>query len=173
MSEFVIKSPPMTSAIGEASTKKYKKIIGKNGKIYLVALQENSADNIYVEGGPNSDGFGGRTLTFTLEDGSTLSLKGPWRTNSHDVFAQTGVDIRDKHYTFGVIAKSHENCSKSWMGKLVDIVYEDDGWTLGPFDRIEQFAQKMANEQNCRFYFYSESMSGSHTSHVDPISTIS
>jgi len=106
----------MQSGRYEAEIRKYKKLIGKSGRIWLVAIQDNPADNIYVSAASAENqpgykgfrGFAGRTLTFELEDGDILELQGPWATNSDALFKDTGYDIRDKYLTFGVIGLSRK-----------------------------------------------------------------
>jgi len=106
--DYIIEGQPMRCSSYEAEQRRYKKIIGKDGHIYLYAIQDNPADNIYVSGGKNSDGFGGRTLSFTLEDGTVEELRGPWHTNSDDLFVHTGIDLRAKYLTFVVIGKGRK-----------------------------------------------------------------
>ena len=70
--DYIIEGQPMSCSSYEAEKRRYKKVIGKSGRVWLYAIQDNPADNIYVSGGENSDGFGGRTLSFTLEDGTNV-----------------------------------------------------------------------------------------------------
>ena len=107
--DFVVGRQPIICGSAEAESRKYYKYVGKSGKIWLVADQEDAAANIYAEGGPNSDGFGGRTLTFQLVNGSEIKLKGPWHTNAQALFEETGIDVRDRHYTFVVISRRRES----------------------------------------------------------------
>jgi len=58
----------VVSASAEAESKRYKMLRDTQGRIWLVAEQGNPADNIYVSGGENSQGFGGRLITFQLND---------------------------------------------------------------------------------------------------------
>jgi len=45
----------MICASADAEDRRYHKHVGKSGKIWLVADQEDCAGNVYVEGGPNSE----------------------------------------------------------------------------------------------------------------------
>ena len=49
----------MTCGSEEAEKRCYKLLRGTSGRRWLVALQPNEADNVYVEGEVGSDGFGG------------------------------------------------------------------------------------------------------------------
>ena len=168
MGDFVIKNMPMICASAEAEQRKYRKINGKHGSIWLVAVQDNPASNIYYWSPGKSDGFAGRTLRFELEDGSHLDLQGPWHSNAEDLFTTTGVDVRDKYLTFGIIAKSSEHKTiknpgylNSYVTVFKDVLYQDKDWTVGYFDRIEDMAQNMANELGKKVVFYSQSQCGS------------
>ena len=72
----------MISGQGDAQSHVYRLLHGKSGRRWLVAVQPNEADNIYVEGRAGSDGFGGATLKFELENGETVALTGPWKTGA-------------------------------------------------------------------------------------------
>jgi len=154
----------------EAQERKYKKLIGKSGRIWLVAVQDNPADNIYVSADSQENepgyrgfrGYAGATLKFGLEDGATECLTGPWHTNCKDLFSDTGYDIRDKHLTFGAVSRKRE---KGW---LIDVLYIDKDWTLGAFERIHKIAQEFADKLNCEVYYYQESQGGSSCGPVKP-----
>ena len=142
------RSAGMICGSAEAERRTYKKIVGTSGRTWLVAVQPNEADNIYVSGGKNSQGYAGRTLTFKLENGSTMKLQGPWHSNSAALFADTNYDIRDKYLTFGVIGLDRSYGPGPGLNPVTikDVLYKDECWTLGTFDRIEVLAQKAANE---------------------------
>ena len=149
------RSAGMICGSAEAERRTYKKIVGTSGRIWLVAVQENEADNIYVAANAEENlggykgfrGYGGRTLTFTLEDGSTLELQGPWHSNSAALFADTEYDVRDKYLTFGVIGLDRSYGPGPGLNPVTikDVLYKDECWTLGTFDRIEILAQHYAN----------------------------
>ncbi len=168
--EYIIKSMPMTCASSEAESKKYNYVVGKSGCIWLYAVQDNSADNIYVSGGKNSDGFAGRTLTFPLIDGKELKLAGPWHANSHDLFKDTGIDLRDKNLTFVVIGLGRET-KKTEKGRLdimLDVIYKDKEPTIGYFDRGDRLAQEIANKIKRPVFYYIQSCGGSSSSKIEP-----
>lgn len=163
MSNFKIGTEPTICAATDAVNRIYKKIVRRDGKIYLIAVQDNPADNIYVEGGFDNEGFGGSTLYFKLEDGTLLKLKGPWHTNSEELYRATGIDIRDKHKTFGVISKGVIYNDVL----MTNVLYQDNDWVIGKFGRIEDKAREIAKEIGQRVYFYSRSMGGSCRAWVD------
>jgi len=158
---------PMISGIGEQAERIYKKIKGKRGNWYI-ALQENAADNIYhgYSDGTYSEGFGGRTLTFKLEDGTEDKVQGPWHSNDDSLFSDTGYDIRDKHLTRGIISKGKEGNFYKEVYK--DVVYYDEKPVLGEFDRIPKMAQKLANELNCELYYSVKTSGGGSSFFVKP-----
>ena len=168
--DYIIEGQPMRCGSYEAEQRRYKKVIGKYGHIYLYAIQDNPADNIYVSSGKNSDGFGGRTLSFTLEDGTTEELRGPWHTNSDDLFTHTGIDLREKHLTFVIISKDRKSIQTEWgyITKMVDVSYKDEKPTIGKFERGKIIAQKLANKLKQTIYCYIQSQGGSSNSPIDP-----
>lgn len=165
--DYVIHRQPMICGSFEAESRRYYKHLGKDGRMYLVADQPDAAANIYVEGGPNSDGFGGRTLTFPLVDGGEIKLKGPWHTNSEDLFRNTGVDVRDRHYTFVVVSRRRES-GKNYESICADVLYRDDRPQLGSFHRGDVIAREWARSLNQKVHLYSQSSGGSSSGFVEP-----
>ena len=158
---------PMICGSAEAEEHTYKLLIGKSGEKYLVAVQPNPADNIYVEGGSNSDGFGGRTLEFLLEDGTTIKLRGPWHTNSDDLFRHTGYDIRDKHMTIGICALEREK--NYYRGDLFKgVLHKDRVWVIGEYDRIEKMAQAFSNKHGKTVFYAMKSQGGGSAGSCQP-----
>ena len=152
----------------DAKIRKYKLYIGKSGMRWLVAIQPNAADNVYVEGGPNSNGFAGRTLDFILEDGKIISLKGPWHTNANSLFKDTGVDIRDKHLTFTVIGLDRTYTDRGYRTVIKDVIYKDEKPTIGEYYRGDKIAMRLAKELNRPVMCYSKSGGGSSCGFVYP-----
>lgn len=146
-------SQGMICGSAEAEKRTYKLLKGKSGKKWLIACQANEADNIYVEGEKDSDGFGGRVLNFLLKNGKTISLKGPWHSNSDSLFNDTGYDVRNKCFTQGIIALKIKE-SDYYKGTLYsDILFEDQKATLGKYNRIENKAQEFANKLNKKIHY--------------------
>lgn len=149
----------MFSGQADASARSYHLVRGKSGKIWLYAEQEDAASNIYIEGGPGSNGFGGSTLTFRLVEGGEIQLKGPWHSNSDALYRDTKVDLRHRHYTFGVVSLER---LESWPKTILrGILYKDESLVLGTFDRMEQVGQGIADSRNETVYVYRESKGGS------------
>lgn len=152
----------------------YKVIQEKNGRIWLVANKSNLADHIYVAAHPDENkkgyrgfrGFGGSTLTFHLENGTTLSLQGPWKSNSDSLFQSTGYDIRDQHLTYGAVGLGR--IYKNNICYLLDIIYCDHQPVIGIFDRIKIIAQEYANKLQQTIYYFNQSNGGSSCGPVDP-----
>lgn len=173
--DFVVERQPMICASAEAESRKYHKFVGKDGRIYLVADQPDAAANIYVAADPEElkpgyrgfQGFGGRTLTFKLVDDTELKLKGPWHTNSQDLFNNTGVDVRDKNYTFVVISRDRKS-GKNYESIMVDVLYMDDGPQLGYFHRGDSLARQWAQHLGVPVYCFSQSSGGSSCGQVKP-----
>lgn len=165
--DYVVQRQPMRSGQGEAQSRRYYLYTGKSGKRWLVADQDNAAANVYVEGGPNSDGFGGATLTFPLVDGSEIKLKGPWHGNSDALFEDTGIDVRDRHYTFVVVSRRRES-GEHYELIHADVLYKDDTPQLGNFHRGDLIAREWAQKLNEIVYLYSASEGGSSSGQVKP-----
>ena len=147
MSELIIggnfTTPPysMFSDIAEAASHKYYMYRDKSNRIWLVGDEPNAAEHIYVDGGKGSNGFGGRTLTFELVDGSTIDLIGPWHTNSGALLKAVGIDLHDKYFTWGCIGTDrHFSNGNSGISNLI---YIDKEPVLGKFDRIDNLAKQV------------------------------
>lgn len=152
---------PMKCGSSEAESQTYHKYTGKSGKIWLVANQPNAADNVYVEGGKDSDGFAGRTLSFKLVDGCTLKLTGPWHSNADALFTDTGVDVRDKYLTQGIVALDRQYEDNDYHKPYIysDVIHYDKSPVIGCFNRIETLAQEFANSTD-KIVFYAFISSG-------------
>jgi len=161
--DYRIKPQAMKCASTEAESLRYEKHEDISGNIWLVAKQPNAGDNVYVYCRTNQEGFSGRTLAFELDTGEKLFLKGPWHTNSDALFVATGVDVRDKHLTFGCVA-----FERIGIETMRDIIYIDSAPTIGPFDRIKRMAQKIANEIDETVQYYVESQGGSSMGPMKP-----
>lgn len=157
----------MTCGSYEAERNIYRKLTGKSGLTWLVKVGRQAAEHVYVEGGPRSRGYGGRTLKFELEDGSLLSLTGPWHTTADELFKDTGHDVRGTYATFVVIGRDRD-ATDSGRTIIRDVVYKDEAPTEGLFSRGEHLAQKLANKLGVKLYFCMESSGGGMTSWADP-----
>lgn len=159
--EKAIGTPQTISGIGNAESKKYRKVLSKDGTIYLIAVGKFAADNIYVDGGPGSRGFAGATLEFPLEDGTVIKLKGPWHTNADDLLKHTGVDIRDKHSTRVTIALE---TNQGWPTTIVkEILYDDKEFVEGFFDRGTNMAKEFVRKLGKPVFYHVETGGGAHS----------
>jgi len=155
--------PPRNIDWGTNKEHTHKKYIGKSGRTWIVANVENAGADIHVsDPNPNSQGYGGSSLKFLLEDGSFEELQGPWHANSDALYADTGVDVRDKHLTIGVISKNRKD------GFLIGILYLETVPELGVFDRTNKIAQKLANMHKKTLYLYCRSSGGSSCGPIEP-----
>lgn len=137
---------PMISASCDAAARKYRLHVGSTGRRWVVADQEAAAENIYADGGPGSQGMAGRTLTFDLIDGGSVDFIGPWKSNPDDLFKETGVDVRNTHFTKGVCAFDIK-LGRPWPSPdiYIDVQHFDDVPILGAYNRVEKIAQEIAD----------------------------
>jgi len=176
--DYTVKDRQMTCASAEAEKCTYVMQVGKSGRRWLYPdCGSNSASHIYVEGEKNSQGFGGRTLTFKLTpdqlvENGEIKLKGPWHSNSEALFEDTGVDLRDTHVTFVVVSKGREHLDMGECGwyktVMTDVLYIDDEPTSGSFRRGDEIAKKYANDLGEPVFLHSQSNGGSSTGQVKP-----
>lgn len=164
--DFLIKPLPVKSGQGELSKRTYQKVKGKRFTWYI-PIQDNPADNIYIITS-DQEGFGGAEMKFPFPDGSYDLVKGPWHSNSAALLSDTGIDLSDKCLTFGVLSKGVGRASNSYDGVMTDVVYKDEDWVIGPFDRITKMAKEFANRMGIRIYYYSQSSGGSMRHFFDP-----
>lgn len=160
----------MICGSAEAESRRYHTTLDPRGLRWLWSNDHNPGDHIYVEGGPNSNGFGGRTLTFELVDGSSVALKGPWHSNSGALFANTGVDLRDKHLTCGIVAlkRTCGRLSRHEPDEYDEVLHYDIEPVVGAFDRIEAIAKKEASMRHRPVFYAFVSASGGCSGQVQP-----
>lgn len=128
----------------------------------------DAADFIYARDMDTkiSHGFARRTLIFETADGP-LSLQGPWKSNSDQLFRETGVDLRESHLTIGVVAryaKPIDLCRAVYSG----VLFADEAPVNGHFDRIEMIAQRYADELGQRIFFSMRSHGSGHAGSKSP-----
>ncbi len=163
---------------GPKDGRKFAKYIGKSGKTWIVGIGDDCASEIYVsadEAKKNRpvyvrvrscrpcgfQGFDGAELEFTLEAGDTIVLKGPWHSNSEDLYADTGFDVRNKHLTKGVIAENREYVPGSYRSYIFrNVLYRDEKPVSGEFCRVTKLATEMAKKLNKPLVCYSETSGG-------------
>lgn len=157
LEQYTVPKASTLFASAEASNREYNKYLDANGSIWLLSTDPNCADRIYVEGGPDSDGFGGRIIKFKLTDGTHISLKGPWHSNSKSFKHATGVDVTDKHISWGLIAES----GSSFSGEYANIYYIDTDPVISTSNRIEELAKEYAAALKHPVVYFSQGYGGS------------
>jgi hypothetical protein len=149
----------MISAHGEQAAIELWETVERDGtRWFWPADHSTPGEHVHVYACP-SDGYGGAVLRFRCKD-ATYECKGPFHSNTDALFAATGVDLRDKHRTWGVVAQRRE-----WEGLdeiLHSILHEDppEG-VIGTFNRVDEIAQKLADERREVLAVYSQSRGGS------------
>lgn len=171
MSDFAIGLGGISVKIPAREQRVYDRIETK-GHVWYVARAENSGDSVYVKvknENPKNyfKGYGGSTLDFKLSDGSVESVKGPWHSNADSLFADTGIDLRDKYLTFGVISMGREH-PDGLKFLMKDVIYLDEDWTIGPYERVNLLAQEMANQLLTSVFVYVAGQGGSSCGRVEP-----
>lgn len=162
----------MISGMAEAAKHIYRKVACTNGRkgwwLYPVN-SETPGENVYYDPlDPSSQGFAGSTLSFTLEDGTIHKAKGPWHSNTDALFSDTGVDLRDTHRTWGVVAKRRVALPRrpgTAYGdeyRFEEVLHGDgDGGVIGAFSRLHDLARKYAQELGVPVAYYAGSRGGS------------
>jgi hypothetical protein len=143
----------LISASAEIINKEFE--VHKGKRMWLVAKQDNSADNIYVASFGQSHGFGGRKLEFNICDGNSVLLQGPWLCTAESLKSDIGIDFTNKYKTFGVISRGYED------GIMKDVVYQDEDWTIGSKNRIKSMAFRMSREFEGELHYYQQTTRGS------------
>lgn len=145
------------------------------GATWLVPVNvPNAADYVHYAPTPEaqktSQGYGGSTLTFELEDGAHFSAKGPWHSNADSLYGDTGIDIRCLHYTAVAVGfeRGYEN-RDGVCGAIIEPLYADVAAVLGAFHRDTEIAQALANLHNKKVYVISASQGGGHGTQVVPV----
>jgi hypothetical protein len=177
--QIVLRERPQICASAEAESVKYHVHKGKDGKRWLVGDVKDAADYVYLEGGPNSKGFGGREITFPLVEGGELVLKGPWKLAPDDLFKATGVDVRGTipaRYIISLSRRNQPNPRTSWISDMVmvGVLFEDDQpysyrdrMELGQ-EHPEDMARRFADELGHSVQLHWDSKGGGCTKPVNP-----
>lgn len=169
--EFSIQEMPMICGRAEPETRRFRKYDCTSG-VYLVAIQDACADHVYYHNpkDKHSDGFGGATLRFPLEDGTIYEAKGPWKCAASYLLTECGVDISDKYSTFLVVGKGRrldKNSRSVWGGTRVitDVIHKDEGWQISRFDRECEFISALPAGE---YHYYIETSGGSRSGAMTP-----
>lgn len=148
----------------------YRKVMGKSGKAWFYRPGKFAATHIYVDGGKGSQGMGGRTITFKLEDGTTYDSIGPWMTGADAMFKDTGVDVRHQNGTRLVLARQVEYPKDYYamMPDMIDVVHHEPEFVEGHYDRARELAQKIVNDLNEPLHYFIESFGGAQSGLLKP-----
>lgn len=140
---------------------RYHMIRNPDNFVWLYRDGDGAADNIYCgSDDPNnpSGGLDNITITFILTNGDSITLYGPWHTNAELLLANTGIDLTAKYNTFVVIGRFLKH--KDGRAIIQDVLYKDDQFTEGRFDRGNIKAQEIANNIKETVVCYSRSTGG-------------
>jgi len=111
----------------------------------------------------------GRTLTFPLEDGTTVDFIGPWKTGAEGLRKDTGYDATKMYTSQGIISLYRENAMKYNDGHFyIGVLHHDPTAVIGPFDRIEEMAQSYANKFQRKIWYAVVTSGGGTGSWCDP-----
>jgi hypothetical protein len=159
----------MICGSAKAESKIYKKIENDSITWYIPSNVLNPGDGLHCreKDGKHSEGYAGRTLEFTLEDGSVDKVQGPWASNADALFRTTGIDLRDKHLTSVIVAKGRKADFRNG-DEYLDVMYYGVGM-IGKWDRGEKIAQDYANHLKIPVYLYIRSDGGSSSRMVQPL----
>lgn len=169
---FDSKDAGMLCASWEAEKRIYRFFKGTSYD-WVVGLLPNSdqldADHVYCTNhNPNSDGFGGRVISFTLENGIELKWKGPWHSNCDALLQETGIDLTKQQYTWGCIGTGRGDAQSCYQTIVTDLLYFDPSPLPGEFSRIQKLAKQLSEERNqLPLYYHSKSYGGSSSGWVN------
>ena len=142
----------------------FKKYVGDSDRIWLIPTGRFPADNIHTFSPfAQSKGYCGNSVTFNLDDGSILTLEGPWHSNPEELFFDTGIDIRGKHST-----QVYLSTRVDFNPDLHNSLYYEEEPHEGFFNRGELLAQEFANELNKPIFYITKTAGGSHSGSVQP-----
>lgn len=166
---------PMISASDEAGRVKYHMYKGKSGKRWLVGDVPDAENYVFMEGGPGSRGFGGRTLTFELVDGSTVEWTGPWKESARVLREDTGVDVRGTAPEYFVIALHRQYGRGSQVTRMIGVLYVDVV-PMSLVDRVNsglpyppQLAEEFADKLGHSVLLHCDFKGGGYTKPVNPV----
>jgi hypothetical protein len=171
--------PYMISGIGEQAKPIYKRCLAKDGRRWWVAANmPNAADFVYADGGPGSQGFGGATLKFPLEDGTIDESIGPWHASASGLFEETGYDVRNRTKNWCVIGEEFEYRPLGQVfggganGGVVAVLrvhhVDPDGGILHEPYREDIIGHLLANKLRKKLCVIGQSSGGGHITTIEP-----
>lgn len=142
------------------------------GRVWLVGDSPNAGDFVYMWEPEEPtlysfQGFGGAVLHFTLVNGCTMDLEGPWHSGAQALYDDTGVDVRHKCLSLGVLAL-HRVPDAAGLYRYKYLLYKEEAPQLGVFERVGLLAQWYANKLGATVFYYRESVGSSEHSYRKP-----
>ena len=172
--EFLTSRQPMKSGAYEASKFVYRKVEADRGEeIWLIPTNSPApGEQVHVHyPKKKSEGYGGATLTFLLEDGTEYKAQGPWHSNTDHLFQSTGIDLRNQHRTYGCVALRREHTNQFMEDRFTGLLHCDSDWVVGDFNRLRQLGIQFATKLNHPVFVYSQSQGGSSSGMEYPTGT--
>jgi hypothetical protein len=162
---------PQVSADPHAqSDAPYRTAKGKDGKLWLYRDGKFAATAIYKDGGPGSQGMAGRTCRFDLEDGTHYDSIGPWMGGAEQLFAETGVDLRDRYAVRLIMCRRVEYPKNGYYIRpdMLDVVHYEEDFVEGRVERGRELSQEIANKLGEKLYYFIETAGGSSAGWISP-----
>lgn len=145
----------------------YKMVQGNRAKWFYKPGPFAADDGIFMDGGKGSNGFGGRTITFQIDDGTTYDSIGPWRAGADAMLEDTGVDIRNSYGSRLVLSRGIK--SDGHYGSVyLDVVYHEEHKVEGLFERAYELAKQKVKEMNEPLFYYIETAGGTQSGKMKP-----
>jgi len=120
--------------------------------------------HFHAPGSTSSQGYGGRKMDFTLDDGSVEHTQGPWHGSAESLLQDTGVDMQDKYLTFCVIGTGHERNPE----RVTGVLHQDVDYVVSEFDRPQKLAQQYADRLRKSVYLWAATAGGGRMCWVRP-----
>jgi hypothetical protein len=107
----------------------FNKVVGKSGKAWYY---NGDPSSVWVDG--DGQGMGGRTVTYEMLEGDVEEVKGPWQGNATALKQDTGVDLTQNFWSYGLVFASRADSIRFEKGEDVEPVVMDSDWTRGSYD---------------------------------------
>lgn len=134
----------------------FQKVNGRDGCWYIGKTQ-NSGDWIFFSSDPFQYGETKPSPIKITTEGGVEEVSSLWRSSSEELFLDTGMDLRDKHLTFGVVSEIREIGDLDI--KMEEILHADESPVLGTIDRIDSIAQDLANGSGKTLFYIRKGVS--------------